>query len=138
MGPANIMTRDNPGMELFSKGMRNWSSASPLPGLIIFGLLAAIVIGYLLWRYVRRQRRAPGPRLLLGRAARQLGLSAEQCRFLRRLGRQGGLEPVAALVNPQMMMELVSRAEARRGKLSVDDARRAASLLDVVAAACEQ
>jgi len=134
---ANIMTRDNPAMDLLSRGIRNGAPISPVPGLIIFGLLAAVVTGYLLWRHLRRQRRSPGPRVLLGRAAGALGLSAEQRRCLARLGRQGQLEPVAALVSPQMMMELVGRAEARGGKLGPDEARQVASILDVVTAACD-
>ncbi|MFW6146639.1 MAG: hypothetical protein ACOC7R_04820 [Planctomycetota bacterium] len=135
---ANVMTHDNPAMEVLSRAFRDTSPVSPLPGVIIFGLLAGVMGAYLLWRYWRRQRRAPGPRMLLGRAAGQLGLSAEQRRCLYRLGRRARLEPVAALVSPAMMMELVHRAEAREGKLGGDDARQVASMLDVVVAACDR
>ncbi|NLF29928.1 MAG: hypothetical protein GX591_03470 [Planctomycetes bacterium] len=134
---ANIMTEDNPWMETFARGMRNWSPVSPVPALIIFGLVAAIVIVCLVWCSIRRQRRAPGPRILLGRAGRLLGLSPAQRRCLMRLGRQAELEPAAALVSPRMMMELVGRAEARRGKLGADDARQVAGILDIVTAACD-
>lgn len=129
---------ENPKLSEVSKSFNAGGHAAPYAALVLVSVLMVLAVGYLLWNHRRRQMQQPGPRALLKRLGDTLGLTAEDRRFLWRLGRAVDLEPAVALVSPAMLMEMVHRVERRGEKLSAEQSTHVASILDTVAAASSE
>ena len=132
---ANLTTSDNPAMNMISEGLKRTGYAVPGAFCVFLGVLLALAGAYALWRWRRREMLQPGPRTLLRRVADALELPPEHRRLLWRLARQAGLEPAAALVSPQLLMQLVHDSEAAGLPLTGEERTEIASILDVVSAA---
>ncbi len=132
---ANLLDSENGAMAKLSEGLKRTGYGVPGAFCVFLGVLAAFAGAYALWRWRRREMLEPGPRTLLRHVADALGLPAEHRRLLWRLARQAGLEPAAALVSPQLLMQLVHDSEAAGLPLTGEERTEIASILDVVSAA---
>ena len=128
---ANLM-RDNPALKELARHARDGGQGSPRILIVLLGIVVMAATGYYAWRWQMRLRREPDSRGLLRLLGDQIGLTPGHCRLLGFLGKATGMEPAIALVCPQMLMNMVQRAQEAGVHLAGKREQEMGQILDIV------
>ncbi len=134
---ANLLTKDHSKLRHAARNIVHGHRGSAAILLVLLAVAVVVATVYYVWRWQRRVAKEPGSRALLKLGAGQIGLKSAHCRLLCRLGRAAGLEPMVALVSPQLFTLMVQQGKEAGVKLTKEEGRQLSHILDTVSGAAD-